>query len=94
MYFVYILSARSRNAIYVGMTNDLRSRLEQHHAKAINAHTKTYNIDLLVYFETHETLESAYTREKLLKRWKRVWKDELIETANPTWQDISDQIPL
>lgn len=94
MYFVYILSSRSRNAIYVGMTNDLRRRLEQHHTKAINAHTDAYNIDLLVYFELHETLESAYTREKLLKRWKRIWKDELIESVNPDWKDISDQIPL
>lgn len=94
MYFVYILASRSRNAIYVGMTSDLRKRVEQHHAKAINAHTDAYNIDLLVYFEPHETLESALTREKLVKRWKRAWKDELVEKVNPDWQDVSDQIPL
>jgi len=94
MYFLYILASRSRNAIYIGMTRDLRRRIEQHHAKAINAHTKTYKIDLLVYFEVHQTLNAAITREKLVKRWKRSWKDDLIEKANPTWQDISDQIPL
>lgn len=94
MYFAYILASRSRNALYIGMTNDLRRRIEQHRAKAINSHTETYKIDLLVYFETHETLESAFTREKLVKRWKRAWKDDLIKSVNPAWQDISDQIPL
>jgi len=94
MYFVYILASRSRKAIYIGATQDLRRRLAQHRAAAVNAHTATYRIDLLVYFEHHETLEAALLREKKLKRWRRAWKDELIEAVNPGWDDLADQIPL
>jgi len=94
MPFVYILSSRSRNAIYIGSAIDLRKRVEQHRNGEGKAHTKTYRIELLVYFEIHETLEAARTRERSMKRWKRAWKDELIENINPAWQDITDQIPL
>ena len=75
-------STSARPTIFVADSNNI-------FAKAVNAHTEAYHIDLLVYFETHETLESALTREKLVKRWKRAWKDELVESVNPTWQDIS-----
>ncbi len=94
MYFVYILASASRNAIYIGSSRNLRKRVEQHRANAVKAHTARYRIYDLVYFEPHETLESALQREKSVKRWKRVWKDELVESVKPSWQDISDRIPL
>ena len=93
-HFVYILASRPGGAIYIGAARDLRARVEQHRMGSVDGHTKTYQIHTLVYFEQHETLEAALTREKQLKRWLRAWKDELISKRNPHWRDISDQIPL
>ena len=93
-HFVYILASRPRGAIYIGVARDLRARVEQHRMGSVDAHTKRYQIHTLVYFERHDTLEAALVREKQLKRWKRVWKDELIAATNPHWLDIADQIPL
>ena len=93
MFFVYILASRSRNAIYVGMCRDLRRRLEQHRARAVEAHTAKYRVDILVYFEVHQTLEEALVRERRIKRWRRAWKDEMIASVNPTWRDLSIDIP-
>lgn len=92
-YYVYILASRPGGAIYVGSTGDLRKRVEQHRSKAIPGHTARYNIRSLVWFETHDTYWAAAEREKLIKRWRRVWKDDLIMAANPQWQDITAQIP-
>ncbi len=92
-FYTYILSSRSRNAIYIGATRDLRRRVEQHRAEAVNAHTKRYHIHLLVYFETYTSLEDALLREKRLKRWHGDWKDQLVASVNPNWRDISSEIP-
>lgn len=92
-YFVYILVSRSGNALYTGMTNDLRKRLEQHQLGNTGAHTQKYRIRKLVYFEQHEMLEMAYLRERRIKRWHRPWKIDLIESVNPTWRDLSTEIP-
>jgi len=93
-FFVYILASRPHGAIYIGCARDLRRRLEQHRVGSVEGHTKKYHIHRLVYFEQHETLEAARTREKWLKRWRRAWKDDLIAQVNPAWRDIADQIPL
>ncbi len=93
-YFVYILAARPHGAIYIGKADNLRTRIEQHRAGGVAAHTKKYGIYTLVYFEVLETLETAYLRERKLKRWRRVWKDDLIASVNPEWRDLSAEIPL
>lgn len=92
-YFVYILVSASGNALYTGMTRDLRRRLYQHQVGITGAHTQKYRIKKLVYFELHDTLDAARTREKRIKRWKRAWKIELIESVNPSWRDLSPDIP-
>nr|WP_122520074.1 GIY-YIG nuclease family protein [Pannonibacter phragmitetus] len=92
-HFVYILANQPHGAIYVGSTRDLRQRLEQHRAGTVVAHTRRYNIKTLVYFEQHETVIEALHREKRLKRWPRIWKENLITEHNPGWWDVSDQIP-
>ena len=92
-YYVYILASRPRGAIYVGATNDLRNRVEQHQAGAVPGHTKRYAIHTRVWFEADETLEASLTRERRIKRWRRAWKDELVAARNPEWRDIADQIP-
>ena len=92
-FFVYILVSRSGNALYTGATRDLRARLHQHQVGATGAHTQKYRIKKLVYFEVHDTLEAALIRENRIKRWQRKWKIELIESVNPTWRDLSTEIP-
>ncbi|MEM7061468.1 MAG: GIY-YIG nuclease family protein [Pseudomonadota bacterium] len=92
-YFVYILISKSGNAVYTGMTSNLRRRLEKHQTGNTGAHTHRYRIRKLVYFEIHHTLENAYLREKRIKRWRRQWKIDLIESVNPGWRDVAIDVP-
>ena len=85
--YTYILVSRSRNALYVGATDDLRARLLQHRKGAVDAHSARYRIELLVWYEAHATLAAAERRERQIARWRRVWKDELISAFNPSWRD-------
>ena len=94
MYFVYMLASENRVHLYTGQTNDLRSRVEQHRAKAVDAWTAKHDVHRLVYFETHDTLRDSLLREQKLKRWRRAWKENLIESINPEWRDLTADIPL
>ena len=67
-------------------------RVWQHRNDAVDGFTKRYSVHQLVWYELHETMESAIEREKTLKNWKRVWKLELIENSNPSWQDLYETI--
>jgi putative endonuclease len=91
-YYVYILASRRDGAIYVGITNDLVRRIYEHRIKAIAGFTSKYNITQLVWFETDDDPISAITREKELKKWRRSWKVQLIEAANPQWSDLYESI--
>jgi len=93
-YFTYILASKSGRAIYVGVTNDLRKRVGQHRRGAGSVHTAKYNIHRLVYFETDEELDLARAREYKLKRWRRSWKNALIEKNNPNWSDLVMEVPF
>ncbi len=90
-YYVYILSSRSR-VIYVGMTNDLRRRVEQHQQKMVEGFTQKYNVTRLVYYEVTNDVHSAIAREKEIKAWRRSKKVALIEGMNPTWKDLSAEL--
>lgn len=92
IFFVYIAASKPRGVLYVGMTSNLPGRTWQHREHAIDGFTKKYWVDRLVFFEHHENAESAIRREKALKRWRRDWKIELIENANPTWADLFPQV--
>ncbi|CAN5492993.1 GIY-YIG nuclease family protein [soil metagenome] len=87
-YYFYILASKSRR-LYVGVTNDLESRVWQHKAKAAPGHASRYNIDRLVYFEAFENVNQAIAREKQAKKWRREKKIALIEKVNRTWRDLS-----
>jgi putative endonuclease len=93
-FFVYILASRRNGTLYIGMTDDLARRVEQHRTNAVRGFTKTYGVKTLVWFEMHETRDSAFQRERQLKKWKRIWKLELIERGNPTWRDLADELAL
>ncbi len=71
---VYILTNKKDDALYIGVTSNLVQRIWQHRNKQVESFSNKYNLHLLIYYELHENMESAITREKQLKRWKRDWK--------------------
>jgi putative endonuclease len=87
-YYVYIMTNKSRT-LYAGVTNDLKRRVYQHKHKLIPGFTSKYNITQLVYFETTPDIKAAIAREKQIKGWLRSKKIALVESVNPTWQDLS-----
>ncbi len=88
-YFVYILTNKFNEVLYVGVTNDLERRMFEHKNKIINGFTKKYNLRKLVYYEETSDIQSALEREKQLKNWHREWKINLIHAFNPGWNDLS-----
>lgn len=87
-YYVYILCSFSKT-LYIGVTNDLQRRVNEHKQKLVPGFTSKYNVNRLVYFETFREVHDALSREKQLKKWSRKKKDWLIENANPQWNDLS-----
>jgi putative endonuclease len=91
-FFVYILASQRNGTLYIGMTDDLSRRVEQHRADALSGFTRAYGVKTLVWYEVHETRQAAFQRERQLKKWNRAWKLELIERMNPTWRDLVDEL--
>jgi len=91
-YYVYILASKRNGTLYIGLTNDLVRRIYEHKNNLIAGFTKKYNVHTLVYYEPHNDIESAIQREKQLKKWKRVWKINLIEKENPDWRDLYEDL--
>ena len=87
MYYVYILSSRSRN-LYTGVTNNVFRRVAEHKKKLVPGFTAKYRIDRLVYYEPHESPRTAIEREKQIKSWRREKRVLLIESMNPAWDDL------
>lgn len=85
---VYILASRRNGTLYIGVTSDLIARVWQHKNNVVEGFTRRYGLHMLVWYEQHETMMSAISREKAIKEWKRLWKIELIEKANPGWRDL------
>ena len=78
--------------MYVGVTSNLVKRVWEHKNHVVDGFTKEYQVDLLVWYEVHETMESAIQREKAIKEWQRAWKLKLIEQMNPDWNDLYDSV--
>jgi len=91
-FYTYMLASKRNGTLYIGMTRDLVRRVWEHKTHVVPGFTNDHSVTLLVWFEAHATAEAAITREKRLKRYKRQWKIELIEAANPTWRDLYDDI--
>lgn len=85
---VYILTNRRRGTLYIGVPSYLCSRVLQHREGKVAGFTKTYGINAVVWFESHDIMETAIKREKQLKEWRRTWKIELIERTDPDWLDL------
>ncbi len=90
--YVYILASKPNGTLYTGVTTDLSRRLYEHQNGLLDGFTKKYDVKLLVYAEAHAQIDEAIHREKCIKAWKRAWKINLIESSNPTWRDLSDQV--
>ena len=91
-YYIYILSSKPNGTLYIGVTSDLIKRVYQYKNKIIAGFTSKYNVNQLIYFEQGYGAEGAILREKELKKWQRSWKIALIETENPSWNDLYPQI--
>ena len=87
-----MLASQKNGTIYVGVTSDLVKRVWQHKSDLVAGFTKKHQVHTLVWYEVHETMESAIVREKNIKAWKRLWKLELIEVSNLDWNDLYGQI--
>jgi putative endonuclease len=91
-FYVYILSSRKHGTLYTGVTSDLIKRIYDHKKDLADGFTKKYQVHNLVWFETHETAETAIMREKQIKEWERKWKIRIIEQVNPQWDDLYNEI--
>lgn len=88
---VYILASKRDGVLYTGVTSDLHDRMSKHINGSFEGFSKKHNVTTLVYYEMHETMPAAITREKRIKDWKRAWKIRLIASFNPEWFDLYDR---
>jgi len=91
-FFVYIVASKRNGTLYIGMTDDLPKRAWQHRNGVVAGFTRDYGVKSLVWYETHNSRESALLRERRMKKWNRAWKLELIEKQNPDWVDLSESL--
>ena len=89
---VYLLASRRNGTLYTGVTSNLTKRIWEHKNDSVKGFTKRYGVHRLVWYELHPDMESAITREKAIKEWKRRWKLELIESSNPAWRDLYEEL--
>ena len=90
-YWVYIMTSSSLSTMYIGVTNDLGRRVAEHRAGLGSEFAKKYRVTRLVYAEEYEQIDEAIAREKQLKGWKRIRKNELVRPANPEWKDLMQE---
>ena len=89
---VYLLSSSRNGTLYLGVSSNFVGRVWQHREHLVAGFSDRYDATRLVWYEMHETMESAITREKTLKKWQRAWKVRLIEEGNPYWNDLWPEI--
>jgi putative endonuclease len=89
---VYLLASRRNGTLYVGVTSDLVQRIWQHKNDLVEGFTRRYEVHTLVWYEVCPSMEAAIAHEKAIKEWKRAWKIQLIESANPEWRDLYEEL--
>ena len=92
VYCVYIMSNERDTVLYIGMTDDLNRRAYEHREHLIKGFSDRYNCEKLVWFEGHPSRESAFIRERQMKKWKRAWKDRVIDQSNPRRVDLAETL--
>ena len=91
-YYVYIMTNKTNDTFYIGVTNDVARRVYEHNNHLIKGFTDKYNLEKLVYYEETSDVNSAIAREKQLKNWHRQWKINLIEKDNPYYKDLAKEL--
>jgi putative endonuclease len=89
---VYLLASKRNGTLYAGVTSNLVKRVWEHKQHTVDGFTRKYGVTLLVWYEMHETMDSAIRREKAIKNWRRSWKINVIETTNPQWRDLYEDL--
>lgn len=93
-YWLYMLASRRLGTLYIGVTNDLARRVEEHREGKAGSFTTRHGVTKLVWFEPFQDIRDAIERETQMKRWKRAWKIRLIEEMNPDWRDLYEETAL
>jgi putative endonuclease len=91
-FYVYMLASKRNGTVYLGMTDDLVKRVWQHRNSVVRGFTQRHGVKTLVWYEQHESRESAFVRERQMKKWNRAWKLEVIEKMNPGWRDLWNEV--
>jgi putative endonuclease len=86
--YFYIITNKIKTVLYIGVTSDLKQRIDQHRNGLGSVFAARYNLVYLVYFEEYQHISDAIAREKQLKHWNRSWKFDLIAQLNPKWLDL------
>lgn len=89
---VYLLCNKPNGTLYIGVTSNLVQRIWQHREGVVEGFTRQYRIKTLVWYELHNTMHGAISREKALKKWNRAWKLRMVEEHNPQWRDLWPEI--
>jgi putative endonuclease len=92
VYYVYLLASHKHGTLYVGVTSNLLGRVYQHKTGVVRGFTRRYHVHLLVWFECYDDPLTAIAREKEIKKWRREWKVNLIESTNPEWLDLYETL--
>ena len=92
MYYIYILTNKNDKVMYVGVTNNLKRRLYEHKNELVEGFTKKYHVHKLVYYEAYKNVKDAILREKRIKGLLRIRKNELVESLNPSWNDLANEL--
>ena len=90
--YIYIMTNYNKTTLYIGVTNNLVRRVYEHKHKLVDGFTKRYNLTILVYYEVFDNIENAIIQEKQLKAGSRQKKIDLINSLNPSWQDLYNSI--
>ncbi|MCX7735950.1 MAG: GIY-YIG nuclease family protein [Candidatus Kapabacteria bacterium] len=91
-YYVYIVTNKSNKVLYIGVTNNLIRRIYEHRNGLLDGFTKKYKCTKLVWFEETNSIYSAIEKEKQMKKWKREYKVNLINSMNPNWIDLYEKL--
>lgn len=89
LYYIYIITNKKNGTLYIGVTNNLMRRVFEHKNELHDGFSKRYHLHNLVYFESFGNIQEALAREKRMKKWKRQWKINLIESNNKNWDDLA-----
>jgi len=91
-YYVYLITNKPYGTLYVGVTGNLVKRIYEHRTGVVEGFSKTHELQMLVWYEVHEDVLAAITREKQIKEWRRDWKVNLVQEMNADWQDLYEGI--